>query len=190
MRRPRQLESKEQNTRKVSIQTRSSEIDRGYPLSIQLCTDQHMYVSKVPKASDKSHHSHRARKVTVPMGQTEESVSRHTVQSTQKGHASGGGNNSPKLCTSACSCVLSHSVVSNFLQLYGLQLTRLFCPRDFLGKNTGVGCYFLLQWIFPTQGLNQQLLQWQVDSLTTEPPMKSFKSKFFLSNLTAFLGKA
>ena len=35
----------------------------------------------------------------------------------------------------------------------------------FLGKNTGVGCYFLLQGIFPTQGLNLRLLYWLVDSL-------------------------
>ena len=28
---------------------------------------------------------------------------------------------------------------------------------DFLGKNTGVGCHFLLQEIFPTQGLNPGL---------------------------------
>ena len=29
---------------------------------------------------------------------------------------------------------------------------------DFLGKNTGVGCHFLLQGIFKTQGLNPHLL--------------------------------
>ena len=28
------------------------------------------------------------------------------------------------------------------------------CPWDFTGKNTGVGCHFLLQGIFSTQGLN------------------------------------
>ena len=28
---------------------------------------------------------------------------------------------------------------------------RLLCPWDFLGKNTGVGCHFLLRGIFPTQ---------------------------------------
>ena len=33
-------------------------------------------------------------------------------------------------------------------------LTRLLRPWDFPGKNTGVGCHFLLQEIFPTQGLN------------------------------------
>ena len=31
-------------------------------------------------------------------------------------------------------------------------------PWDFLGKNTGVGCCFLLQGIFPTQGSNPDLL--------------------------------
>ena len=33
------------------------------------------------------------------------------------------------------------------------------------GKNPGVGCRFLLQGIFPTQGLNLGLLHWQADSL-------------------------
>ena len=31
------------------------------------------------------------------------------------------------------------------------------CPWDSPGKNTGVGCHFLLQGIFPTQGLNPRL---------------------------------
>ena len=31
-------------------------------------------------------------------------------------------------------------------------------PWDFLGKSTGVGCHFLLQGIFPTEGLNPGLL--------------------------------
>ena len=35
--------------------------------------------------------------------------------------------------------------------------TRLLHPWDFAGKNTGVGCYFLLQESFPTQGLNPGL---------------------------------
>ena len=44
----------------------------------------------------------------------------------------------------------------------------------FPGKNTGVGCHFLLQGIFLTQGLNMHLLcllHWQADSLP-EPPGK------------------
>ena len=35
-------------------------------------------------------------------------------------------------------------------------------PRQ---KNTGVGCHFFLQGIFPIQGTNLHLLHWQVDSL-------------------------
>ena len=40
--------------------------------------------------------------------------------------------------------MLSHSVMFNSLQPYGLSLTRLLCPWDGPGKNTGVGCHFLL----------------------------------------------
>ena len=40
-----------------------------------------------------------------------------------------------------------------------LQPTRLFCPLNFPGKNTGMGYQFLLQRIFLTQGWNPQLLQ-------------------------------
>ena len=35
--------------------------------------------------------------------------------------------------------------------------TRFFHPWNFPGKNTGVGCHFLLQTIFPTQGLQPVL---------------------------------
>ena len=35
---------------------------------------------------------------------------------------------------------------------------RLLCPRNSLGKSTGVGCHDLLQGIFPTQGSNPCLL--------------------------------
>ena len=48
-------------------------------------------------------------------------------------------------------------------------------PWDFPGKNTGVGGHFLLQGIFPTQGLKQHLLHlphWQADSPPTVPPGK------------------
>ena len=34
----------------------------------------------------------------------------------------------------------------------------LLCPRNSLGKNTGVGCHSLLQGIFPAEGLNLGLL--------------------------------
>ena len=39
-----------------------------------------------------------------------------------------------------------------------LQPTRLLYPWKFSGKTTGVGCHFLLQGIFPTQGSNLGLL--------------------------------
>ena len=39
----------------------------------------------------------------------------------------------------------------------GLQPTRLLCPWDFPGNSTRVDCHFLLQGIFPTQGLNPGL---------------------------------
>ena len=44
---------------------------------------------------------------------------------------------------------------------------------DFPCRNTGVGCHFLLQGIFPAQGSNLlllDLLHWQVDFLPVAPP--------------------
>ena len=49
---------------------------------------------------------------------------------------------------------------------------RLLCLWNFSGKNTGVGCHFLLRGIFPTQGSNPHLLcplDWQADSLPLAP---------------------
>ena len=48
---------------------------------------------------------------------------------------------------------------------HGLQPIRLLCSWNFPGKNTGVGCCFLFQRIFLTQGSNRYLLHWQADSL-------------------------
>ena len=45
---------------------------------------------------------------------------------------------------------------------------QVLCPRAFPGKNIGLGCHFLLQGIFPTQGSNPGLLwllNWETDSL-------------------------
>ena len=58
------------------------------------------------------------------------------------------------------------------LQTGGLYLSILLCCWDFPGKNTGVGCHFLLQAIFPTVGLNPHLLcllHWQAGSLPLVP---------------------
>ena len=46
-------------------------------------------------------------------------------------------------------CLGACSVVSNSLRPHGLSPTRRLCPGDSPGKNTGVGCCFLLQGIFP-----------------------------------------
>ena len=61
------------------------------------------------------------------------------------------------------------------LRLHGLEPTRLLCPWDFPGKNTRVGCPFLLQGICPTQGFNLHLLcplHRQAGSLPLVPPGK------------------
>ena len=44
------------------------------------------------------------------------------------------------------------------LQPCGLYPAKLLCPWNSPGKNTGVGCHFPFQGIFPTQGLNLGLL--------------------------------
>ena len=51
----------------------------------------------------------------------------------------------------------SCSVMSDSLPPHGLQPAKLLCPWDFPGKNTGVGCHFLLQGLFPAEGLNPGL---------------------------------
>ena len=48
------------------------------------------------------------------------------------------------VCVCVCVCV-SHSVMSNSLWPHALQPARLLCPWNSPGKNTGVGCHFLLQ---------------------------------------------
>ena len=52
-----------------------------------------------------------------------------------------------------CACAYALSVGSHTLWPCGLWLARLLSPWDFPGKNTGGGCHFLLQGIFPTQDL-------------------------------------
>ena len=62
-----------------------------------------------------------------------------------------------------CVCSAAQSCLT--LQPPELQPTRLPFPWDSPGKNTGVGCHFLLQGIFLTQGSSPPLLHWQADSL-------------------------
>ena len=60
----------------------------------------------------------------------------------------------PFICLVVISSLLSH----------GLWHPRLLCPWSFPGQNTGVGFYFLLQEIFPSQESKLHLLPWQADS--------------------------
>ena len=48
--------------------------------------------------------------------------------------------------------MLGRSVVSDSLQSHGLWPSRLLCPWNSPGKNTGGGCHFLPQGIFPLLG--------------------------------------
>ena len=60
----------------------------------------------------------------------------------------------------ACVCL-----VMSDCDLMDFVTHQVLFPRNFQGKNTGVGSHFLLQGIFPTQGLNPCLLHWEADSL-------------------------
>ena len=81
-------------------------------------------------------------------------------------------------------CVHTLSRVRLFVTPWTLAHQAL-CPWDSPGKNTGVGCHFFLQGIFPTQGLNPLLLRlWhcQVDSL----PLYHLGSPLYSINLNKY----
>ena len=72
-----------------------------------------------------------------------------------------------------CYAALGCSVTSDSLQPHGLQPTRLLCPRNSPGKNTGVGCHALLQVNLPNLGIDPRSPTLQADSLPSEPPGKA-----------------
>ena len=53
--------------------------------------------------------------------------------------------NAAAASAAAAAAAAATSVMSNFVQPHRQQPTRLPCHWDSLGKNTGVGCHFLLQ---------------------------------------------
>ena len=63
----------------------------------------------------------------------------------------------------------------------------LLHPQDSPGKNTDVGCHFLLQGIFTTQGLNPYFLHWQMGSSLTVPPGKPSLCYTFTQNLNSYI---
>ena len=74
----------------------------------------------------------------------------------------GGSDRFFRTCLQCRSVSASHSVVSDSLQPHGLHVAiRLLCPWNSPGKHTWVGCHFLLQAIFATQGLNLGLLHYR-----------------------------
>ena len=62
-----------------------------------------------------------------------------------------------RVCVCVCVCVCARSVMSSFAILW-IVACRAPLSMEFPGKNSGVGCHFLLQGIFLTQGLNPHLL--------------------------------
>ena len=75
---------------------------------------------------------------------------------------------------------VSRSVVPNSLWPHGLQPTRLLCPWDFPGKDTGVGGHFLLQGIFPPRDRTRVSCtagRFFTDWATREAPSKKVKVK-------------
>ena len=75
-----------------------------------------------------------------------------------------------KVCISfhlkASYCLFICEVMSNsFCDTMDYSHSKLLCPWDFSGKSTGVGCHFLLQGIFLTQGSDLCLLHCRVKSL-------------------------
>ena len=64
---------------------------------------------------------------------------------------------------------------------------RLFCPWDFPGKNTGVGCHFLLQGHLPDPGTEPASPALQADSLLSEPSGKlPCLGRLFLNSIQAY----
>ena len=61
--------------------------------------------------------------------------------------------------------LFSHQVVSDSFATPWTIAHQAPLPWDSPGKDPGVGCHFLLQGIFTTQGSNLQLPHWQEDSL-------------------------
>ena len=68
--------------------------------------------------------------------------------------------------------------MSNSLWPHGL-----LHPWDFPGKSTGVGCHFLLQGIFPTQGLNLGLLHYGQTLYSLSHQVSCRKLNFTIINL-------
>ena len=81
-------------------------------------------------------------------------------------------------------CLLSCSVISDYLRPHELSPASFLCLWDLPGKNIGVGCHFLLQGIFLTQESNSGLLHWMVGSLPLYHLRSHFKEVELYANKT------
>ena len=72
---------------------------------------------------------------------------------------------SVSMCGEISCCFKSLSCVRLFCDFMDYIAHQAGLPWGFPGKNAGVGCHFLLQGIFLTQGLNPWLLDRQANSL-------------------------
>ena len=70
-----------------------------------------------------------------------------------------------------CCCLVIKSCPT-LLQLHELWLARLICPWDFPGKDTEVGCHFLLQGHLPDPGIKPASSALAGGFFTTESPGK------------------
>ena len=74
---------------------------------------------------------------------------------------------------------ISCSVVSDSVRPHRRQPTRLPCPWDSLGKNTGVGCHFLLQCMkLKSESEDAQLCPTLSDPMDCSPPGSSVHGIF------------
>ena len=88
-----------------------------------------------------------------------------------------------------CCCWLVAKSCATLLVLWTTTLQARLSRQEywnFPGKNTGEGCCFLLQGIFPAQGSNPGLLHWQVGSLLLN--QRGSQDAFCLNIWAAALG--
>ena len=73
------------------------------------------------------------------------------------------------------------------LRPHGLLPSRLLCPWDHQARNTGVGCYFLLQGNFSIKGLSPHFLHWYANSLPKDQNVTWCILVFLLQMLLPFI---
>ena len=83
-----------------------------------------------------------------------------------------------KICTVKVKVLVTQSCLTLCKPLWP---GKLFCPWSSPGKNTGVGCHFLLQGIFPTQKLNPGLMHCRQTLLSEPPGQHGIKTDIYIN---------